>query len=86
MMVHKRNYLLFSTVGKTQYLTWWHIADIAPQHQMMCETMARLICYTSLLEEDDPKYLLEEDDSRYLLEEDDSRYRGVSNSARNCSR
>ena len=56
MMLHKRNDLLISTIGKTQYITWWHIADIAPQHQKMCETMARLVCRTSLLKEDDPRY------------------------------
>ena len=56
MMLHKRNDLLISTIGKTQYITWWHIADIAPQHQKMCETMARLVCRTNLLKEDDPRY------------------------------
>ena len=35
--------------------TRWHIADIAPQHQKICKTMARMICHTSLLKDDDPR-------------------------------
>ena len=53
VMLHERNDLLNSTVGKSQYLTWWHIADNLPQTQSICETMARLICHASRLKEDD---------------------------------
>ena len=55
MMIRQRNDLLSNTVGNTQYLTWWHIADLVPQHQKMCETVARIICHTSLLKDDDPR-------------------------------
>ena len=39
-----RNDLLFKTVGKSQYLTWWYLAENSPQLQSMCEDMARLVC------------------------------------------
>ena len=54
-MVYKSNDLLRLTVGKSQYLTWWHLADNTPRLQRMCETMARLVCHTSLLRDDDPR-------------------------------
>ena len=42
-------------MGKSQYLTWWHISDNLPQTQGMCETMSRLICHASRLKDDDFK-------------------------------
>ena len=36
-----RNDMLVKTIGKSQYLTWWRIADKWPTHQKMCETMVR---------------------------------------------
>ena len=45
--------ILRMTIGKTQYLTWWFMADNLPQLQGTCETMARLACHASLLKEDD---------------------------------
>ena len=54
--MYKSNDLLRSTVGKSQYLTWWHLADNTPRLQRMCEVMARLVCHTSLLKDDDPRY------------------------------
>ena len=54
-MVYISNDLLRNTVGKAQYLTWWHLADNTPRLQKMCETMARLVCHTSLLKDDDPR-------------------------------
>ena len=52
-MMHNKNDLLTKTMGKSQYLTWWHIADNLPQMQRMCETMAKLVCHASRLKEDD---------------------------------
>ena len=54
-MVYKSNDLLRNTVGNAQYLTWWHLADNTPRLQKMCEIMARLVCHTSLLKDDDPR-------------------------------
>ena len=51
--MHKGNDSLTETVGKSQYLTWWHISDNLPQTQGMCETMSRLMCHTSRLKDDD---------------------------------
>ena len=55
-MDYNSNDLLRNTVGQSQYLTWWHLADNTPQLQKMCEIMARLVCHTSLLKDDDPRY------------------------------
>ena len=52
-LLYGRNDLLLNTIGKPFYLNWWFMADNMHQHQGMCETMARLVCHTSLLKDDD---------------------------------
>ena len=56
-MVHKKTDILTQAMGKSQYLTWWNIADHKPHLQKMCETIARLVCHTSLLKDDDPRLI-----------------------------
>ena len=41
------------TIGKPVYLNWWFLGDNMHHLQGMCETMARLVCHTSLLKDDD---------------------------------
>ena len=55
-ILHEQNDMLLKTIGKPQYLTWWHLADNIPYLQGMCENMARLVCHASLLKSDDPRY------------------------------
>ena len=52
-VVFRTNDLLYETITKAQYLIWWLIADNCPSMQRVCETMAKLICRTSLLKADD---------------------------------
>ena len=52
-IVYDRNDLLFDTIGSPLYLNWWFLADNMHYLQGMCETMARLVCHTSLLKDDD---------------------------------
>ena len=52
-LLYNRNDLLFSTIGKPFYLNWWFLADNQHHLQRICETMARLVCHTSLLKDDD---------------------------------
>ena len=40
-------------MDKSQYLRWLWVADKWPEHQMMCETMARLACRASRLNKGD---------------------------------
>ena len=49
----KPDTVLFKVIGKTYYLTWWVIADIRPDLISMCEDMAKLVCDTSLLKNND---------------------------------
>ena len=63
-ILHEQNDMLLKTVGKPQYLTWWHLADNIPHLQGMCESMARLVCHASLLKGDDPRYKREGANSR----------------------
>ena len=51
--IFKDNDLLALTVGKTRYLTWWHISDIDYRLIKMCEMMAKIICHASRLKKDD---------------------------------
>ena len=37
------------SMEKSQYLRWLWVADKWPEHQRMCETMARLVCRASRL-------------------------------------
>ena len=52
-IMHTKNDLLMKTIGNAQYITWWHLADVVPGIQGMCETMAKLVCHASRLKEDD---------------------------------
>ena len=56
VFLHEKNDILLKTIGGTQYLTWWDIADHAPHLQGICETMARLVCHASQLKSDDPRF------------------------------
>ena len=40
-IMHTKNDLLMKTIGNAQYITWWHLADVVPRIQGMCETMAK---------------------------------------------
>ena len=48
-----QNYKLFEITGKPYYLVWWILADLYPKKIKMCETMASLVCDTSLLRSTD---------------------------------
>ena len=41
------------SMDKSQYLRWLWVADKWPEHQRMCETMARLACRASRLNKGD---------------------------------
>ena len=45
--------ILYKTIGVPRYLSWWQISDNCPRHTKMCESLARLVCKTSLLKSDD---------------------------------
>ena len=44
---------LNKTMGNVCYLIWWQISDNCPSLIRTCETMAKLVCRTSLLKSDD---------------------------------
>ena len=52
-MICSENDLLFRTVGKSQYLTWWYISDKWPHLIRMCEILSKIVCRTSRLKCDD---------------------------------
>ena len=52
-LLYNINDLLICTIGKPLYLNWWFLADNLHHLQRMCETMANLVCHTSLLKDDD---------------------------------
>ena len=41
------------SIGKTYYLSWWHISDCIPSKMRQCENMAKLVCRISDLKSDD---------------------------------
>ena len=56
MLLYKQphqNYLLFQITGNSYFLVWWILADLFPSKMRMCETMASLVCDTSLLRSTD---------------------------------
>ena len=55
-MVFKKNDLLYKAIGRSQYLTWWWLADGWLTYQKLCEIMARLVCHASRLKSDDLRY------------------------------
>ena len=48
-----QKFLLFETTDKPYYITWWILADMFPRKISMCETMATLVCDSSLLKSSD---------------------------------
>ena len=54
--VFRNNDLLSNTIGKSQYLNWWWLADNLPSYQGLSETMAKLVCHASRLKCDDIRY------------------------------
>ena len=44
---------LNKTIGVVCYLVWWQISDVYPKLMKMSETMAKIVCRTSLLRGDD---------------------------------
>ena len=57
MLLFSRTDLLRKSLGKSQYLTWWFLADNLPHLQGTCETMARLVCHASQLKDDDVRLI-----------------------------
>ena len=45
--------VLFNIVGSSYYLVWWAISDMMPEKMGMCETVASILCDTSLLKTTD---------------------------------
>ena len=45
--------ILYKTIGAPRYLSWWQISDNLPIHTRMCESLARIVCKSSLLKSDD---------------------------------
>ena len=54
--VFMNNDILFNTVGNSQYLNWWWLADNLPSYQGLCEIMAKLVCHASRLKCDDIRF------------------------------
>ena len=52
-LIMKENDLLVGTMSNANYLTWWQLSDIHPEHMRACEIMARLVCHASRLKGDD---------------------------------
>ena len=52
-MVFSENSLLLRTVGRSQYITWWAIADRWPHLIRTCEILAKIVCRMSRLKCDD---------------------------------
>ena len=49
MAVHKKCDLLYKTIEKPRYLTWWYVADLIPHMMRTCENMAKIVCGSSKL-------------------------------------
>ena len=52
-ILNRDNDLLFGTVGKSQYMTWWAMSDKWPHLIRMCEVLSKIVCRTSMLKSDD---------------------------------
>ena len=52
-IMNRDNELLYETVGRSQYLTWWAVSDKWPNTIRMCETLAKIVCKASRLKSDD---------------------------------
>ena len=55
-VLYRNENLLFKTTINPRYLTWWHISDLVPNLMRVCEDMAKMVCGTSKLKCDDPKF------------------------------
>ena len=51
--LHKELDLILRVCSETRYLIWWNLSNIYPDMIMICETMARILCHSSLLKCDD---------------------------------
>ena len=49
----KPDNLLFNVIGNSYYLIWWAISDAMPEKMRMCETIASILCDSSLLKTTD---------------------------------
>ena len=49
----KPDTLLFKIIENAYYLVWWLISDLFPVKMKMCETLASIVCDTSLLKTTD---------------------------------
>ena len=47
--VHKTSDLLYKTLPKPRYLTWWHVANLFPHLMNICENMSKMVCGSSKL-------------------------------------
>ena len=52
-ILNRDNDLLFGTVGKSRYMTWWAMSDKWPHLIRMCEVLSKIVCRTSMLKSDD---------------------------------
>ena len=41
--------LLYKTLPKPRYLTWWHVANLFPHLMKICENMPKMVCGSSKL-------------------------------------
>ena len=48
-LIMKENDLLVGTMSNANYLTWWQLSDIHPEHMRVCEIMARTVIKALLL-------------------------------------
>ena len=49
----KPDTILFGITGNSYYLVWWLISDIVPERMVVCESLASIVCVTSLLKTTD---------------------------------
>ena len=52
LMKREKCPILFKTLPKPRYLTWWHLSDLNPRLIKECEDMAKIVCATSKLRAD----------------------------------
>ena len=51
----KNTNLLAHTMGNVRYISWWQLSDKKPELMRYCEDLAKVVCKTSLLKDDDPR-------------------------------
>ena len=47
--------ILAKTMGTVKYLIWWNLANIKPELMRQCEDLAKIVCNTSKLKNNDPR-------------------------------